>query len=202
MSYVIACGDEGVQINEGSRLGILGAGFSLPHLEKIIKTLKKLLGSELMVAANEENAWIREKLDLATWEQTNASAQQHLQVLADQHGLKYAGFLPFSDPQELAHGIKGHMVRPPKMHLANKIQFTLAGGEQTFNLGQFVISAEWVSAVDKKVAQEFIDAQVEFYQKLTGAKKLIFVFEEEGKLGKDLAAKNRKVLADLGYQTN
>jgi len=39
MPYVITCGDEGVQINQGTRLGIVGAGFRVPHFSKIVKAL-------------------------------------------------------------------------------------------------------------------------------------------------------------------
>lgn len=198
MSYVITCGDEGVQINEGRRLGVVGAGFRLENFSHIVKALKKLLGDDLKIAANEENAWIREKLDLSTWEQTNASAQQHIEALADKEGLLYAGFLPFADPQDLNHGIKGHMVRPPKVHIATKIALTLAGGEQTFHLGQNIISAEWVHLVKPEVAKQIINDQINFYQKLAGDMKLELVMVEDGELGEKIAAKNKEALAKIG----
>lgn len=199
MSYVITCGDEGVQINEGTRLGVVGAGFRLEGFSEVVKALKTLLGQDIAIASNEENAWIKEKLDLSTWEQTNASAQQHIESVADKNKLNYAGFLPFADPQDLEYGIKGHMVRPQKIHIATKIAFTLAGGEQTFNLGQNVISAEWVHLVDPKVAKEIIKTQVDFYQKIAGDMKLQFVFEEEGELGEEIAEKNKKALEKMGF---
>lgn len=198
MSYVITCGDEGVQINEGQRLGVVGAGFKLENFSLLVEALKKLLGADLRIAANEENAWIKEKLDLSTWEQTNASAQQHLEALADQEGLLYAGILPFADPQDLNHGIKGHMVRPPKVHIATKIALTLAGGEQTFHLGQNVISAEWVHLVEPKIAKKLLQDQIDFYQKLAGDFKLELMLVEEGDLGEEIAAKNKQVLVELG----
>lgn len=200
MSYVITCGDEGVQINEGTRLGVVGAGFRLKGFSEVVKSLKKLLGKNIKIASNEENAWVKEKLDLSTWEQTNASSQQYIEALADDEKLLYAGYLPFADPQDLKHDIKGHMVRPPKIHIAMKIAFTLAGGEQTFNLGQNIISAEWVHLVKPELAQKVIKQQVDFYQKIAGEYKLKFVFEEEGELGQEIATKNRAVLEKLGFK--
>ena len=44
MIYVITCGDEGIQINEGTRLGILGAGFKMNGFPQVVKALKKLTG--------------------------------------------------------------------------------------------------------------------------------------------------------------
>lgn len=199
MSYVITCGDEGVQINEGRRLGVVGAGFRLENFSLIVEALKNLLGDDIRIAANEENAWIKEKLDLSTWEQANASSQQYLEALADKEGLLYAGILPFADPQDLNHGIKGHMVRPPKIHIATKIALTLAGGEQTFHLGQNIISAEWVHLVDSKVAKQLIEDQINFYQKLAGDTKLELVLVEEGDLGEEIAEKNKAALKKIGF---
>ncbi|MDH5533607.1 MAG: hypothetical protein OEX81_04230 [Candidatus Pacebacteria bacterium] len=202
MSYVITCGDEGVQINEGKRLGVVGAGFRLEGFSEVVKSLKKLLGDDLRIASNEENAWVKEKLDLSTWEQTNASSQQHIEAVADDEKLLYAGYLPFSDPQVLKHDIKGHMVRPQKIHIAMKIAFTLAGGEQTFNLGQNIISAEWVHLVKPELAKKIIKEQVDFFQKIAGDFKLKFVFEEEGELGEEIAAKNKAILEKLGFKAS
>ena len=202
MSYIITCGDEGVQINEGTRLGVVGAGFKLDGFSEIVKSLKKLLGDDLKIASNQENAWVKEKLDLSTWEQANASSQQHIESVADKEELLYAGYLPFSDPQALKHDIKGHMVRPQKIHIAMKIAFTLAGGEQTFHLGQNIISAEWVHMVDLEVAKKIIKDQVDFYQKIAGDYELKFVFEEEGSLGEEIAAKNKAILESLGFKAS
>ena len=63
-------------------------------------------------------------------------------LLADKNDLLYAGEFPFADPEELEHGVKGHMVRPRGIHIANKICFTVAGGEEVYNLGQYLISAD------------------------------------------------------------
>lgn len=194
MTYVIACGDEGVQLNEGTRLGFVGGGFRLEGFSEVISILKKKLGLDLAVVANEENEWLKDALKLSNWEQVNASAQQHMQALADKEGLKYAGFLPFADPKQLEHGVKGHMVRPHGIHIANKICFTLAGGEQTFNLGQYVISAEWVSEASEALIKQVIEPQIAFYTKLNRGEKPLFVFEEAGELGAEVAAKNKAAL--------
>lgn len=199
MTYVIACGDEGIQINEGTRLAIVGAGFKVDGFSEVVKAWKKLLGKDLRLVASEENDWVKEQLGLSTWEQTNASMQQHLQALADKEKVKYAGILPFADPQELEHGIRGHMVRPHGIHIANKIKFTLGGGEQTYHLGAYVIAAEWVSEVDAKLAKQVIDLQVAFYKKLAKTEDLAYEFELEGELGEAKAKENLQVLKKLGY---
>lgn len=199
MTYVITCGDEGVQVNEGTRLAVVGAGLELAGFSDIVTVLKKQLGNDLRIATSEENAWIKSKLNLSTWEQVSASGQQQIEALADREGLLYAGSLPFADPQELKHDIKGHMVRPHGIHIATKITFTLDGGEQTYHLGQFLISAEWVSELPFKQAQELIKTQVEHYQSLSGGYELVFTTQQGGELGEELAAKNKAVLAKMGY---
>jgi hypothetical protein len=93
------------------------------------------------------------------------------------------------------------MVRPHKIHIANKICFTLAGGEQTYHLGHYLISAEWVSKVDKKFAKKFLTTQIEFYKKQSKM-DLQFVFETKGELGKEMAEKNQKVLENLGFKAS
>lgn len=198
MTYVLACGDEGVQLNEGVRLAVVGAGVKLDNFSVLVSALKQLVGESLVIAASEENDWIKQQFSLNTYEQANATMQQQVQVVADQNQLLYAGSLPFADPQDLDHGVRGHMVRPKGMHIANKICFTLAGGEQTYNLGQYLVSAEWVHLVDRAVAQRLIAQQVEFYQSLAG-KKLQTVFETEGELGQEVALQNRQILQELGY---
>jgi len=200
MQYVITCGDEGVQINEGTRLAVVGAGFQLPEFPTILSALKKLLGDEIAIVASEENAWTKEKLQLSTWEQTDASMQQYIAALADKEGLAYAGILPFADPQELEHGIKGHMVRPHGIHIGTTITFTLDGGEQNYHLGQFLISAEWISSVDRAVAKSALETQVAHYQALSGETQLSFAVQTGGALGDEVAAANKAVLEELGYE--
>ncbi len=199
MPYVIACGDEGVQLNEGTRLGILGAGFRLDGITDVVAILKKLFPEDIRIVANEENAWVKDQLNLSNWEQVTASTQQQVQALADREGLLYAGFLPFADPKNLDHGVRGHMVRPQGIHIATKICFTLGGGEQKYNLGNYVISADWVAEAKPELVKAFIQTQVDFYTKLNGGELPMFVFEEAGVLGEAVAAKNREALTKAGF---
>ncbi len=191
--YVITDADEGVQINAGKRLGFAGAGLMLDGFDEVVTILKKQLGSSLRVVASSESDWAKQKLGLNQWEETDAFFQQHLQVLADKHQLLYSGFLPFADPQDLDHGIKGHMVRPKGMHLANKICFTLGGGEQTYNLGQFLISADWVGQAPIKLVEKIIKTQVKFYQSLV-KEKLKSTFELKGHLEEKVVKQNLKMI--------
>ena len=74
MAYVITCGDEGVQVNEGTRLGFAGSGFKLAGFSAAVKILKELLGEEeIRIATHSECDWIKEQLDLSNWEQVEAS---------------------------------------------------------------------------------------------------------------------------------
>lgn len=199
MPYVITCGDEGVQINEGTRLGFVGAGFRLEGFSDAVSALKKLLGDDIRIAASEECDWMKQTLELSNWEQVTASTQQYIEALADRESLLYSGFIPFSDPKKLGHDIKAHMVRPREVHIANKLCFTLGGGEQTYNLGCYLISADWVHAVDYKVAKQVIMAQVEFYKKLAKHEDMEVLFEYEGELGSEVAEQNAAVLKKMGF---
>ncbi len=194
MAYVIACGDEGVQINEGTRLAFVGAGVKLEGFSEVIPLLQAQLGADVRIVASEENDWVKSQLNLSTYEQADASMQQHAEILADRHKLLYSGIIPFTDPKELAHEIKGHMVRPHGIHIANKICFTLGGGEQTFNLGCYVISADWVADAPAKLIQQVIEPQIAFYKKLAKREDLAFVFELGGELGEEQALRNKKAL--------
>lgn len=198
MPYVITCGDEGVQINEGTRLGILGAGLDVPRFAEVVELLKKTLNEELRIASSEENDWTKKQLQLSEWEQTNASMQQRIEALADSSGLLYSGFLPFTDPRQLKHDIKGHMVRPHGVHIANKVSLTIGGGEQTYNLGNYVISADWVADAPDDLVKEFIQTQIDFYQSLAGETKLMVLVEEEGALSDDQKAANKAKLEAVG----
>jgi hypothetical protein len=198
MKYIITCGDEGVQINEGTRLAIVGAGLQLEGFSDIVSGLKKVFGDDLRIAASEENAWVKEKLELDTWEQANASGQQQIEALADAEGLLYAGNIPFADPQELEHGIKAHMVRPHGIHIATKITFTVGGGEEKYHLGQYLISAEWINEVPFEKAKELIAIQVAHYQSLSNG-ELSFDIQTEGELGQEIAAQNQQLLEKMGY---
>lgn len=193
MTYVITCGDEGVQINDGVRLAFAGSGFRLDGFSQVVPYLKQLFDSELAVVSSEENDWFKKKLDLINWEQINAMSQQHTQALAEREGLLYVGYLPFADPKQLEHGVRGHMVRPHGVHIANKICFTLGGGEQTYNLGCYLISAEWVHLASESLVKEVIGAQVAFYEALAG-QSLIKTYEMDGELGEEVATKNKAML--------
>ncbi len=199
MAYVITDGDEGIQINTGTRLGILGAGLKLEGFTEVVAALKKILGKELRIVSNAENHWVKEQYELADWEEANALMQQKVEALADENGLLYSGHIPFADPQELAHDIKGHMVRPQGMHLANKISFSLGGGEQVYHLGHYQISADWAAAVKPALVKKFVVPQIEFYQQLAG-RELPIVFEAEGSLKKSVISANRDQLEKIGIK--
>ncbi len=209
---VVVDGDEGVQLNYGRRFAFLGSGFGLPHFSEVINSLqtvidsnfpKEQLDKKLKFAASEENAWLKENLELNDWDETNASAQQHVAALADRLNFEYVGILPFSDPKELKSGVRGHMVRPHNMHLANQVCFTIAGGEEVYNLGQYVISADWLAAFtnngkkNMKEAKEILQTQLDFYQTLAGDNKLKVLIEERGLFKSKLVEKNRQILAQI-----
>ena len=210
---VIADGDEGVQLNTGRRFAFLGAGFRLDNFTEVLSALKKTLEKgfpadfqkELRIAASEENALVKAKLELNDWDEVNASMQQHIEALADKNGILYSGILPFADPEELPHGVKGHMVRPHNMHLANKVCLTLAGGEEVYNLGQFLISADWLAEFtangtkNMEEAKSFIQVQIDFYSSLVGGNNLQILTQEDGPLSADLAADNKKVFTQLNF---
>jgi len=198
MSYVITCGDEGVQINEGRRLGFVGAGLKLEHFHEAIAALKKVIKDDIRVVANEENDWSKKQLNLTDWGQVNAAMQQQVEALADREKLLYSGMLTFTDPKMLKHEIKGHMVRPHNIHVANKICLTLGGGEQKYNLGCYLISADWVAEAKPAIVKEVIGAQIEFYKALA-KKPLAIGFEDKGELGDKVAAKNRAALEKAGF---
>ncbi len=207
MPWVITCGDEGVQINHGRRLAFVGAGLRLEGFSKALAALRKTLASygsdldtKLRLAANEENAYVKTVFNLNDFDETNASMQQHAEAMADREGMLYVGILPFADPLELKHEIKGHMVRPKGIHIANKICLSIAGGETTYNLGRYLISADWVGLADPKLAKQVLEAQIKFYESLSG-KTLPIIIEEEGDLAEELIEKNKAVLVKLGlYQ--
>ncbi|MFH1966974.1 MAG: hypothetical protein ABIJ03_00530 [Patescibacteria group bacterium] len=195
-SFVLTCGDEGVQINVGRRLSLIGVGVGLDGADKVIEALKKLF-SGMRLAASGENDWVKNQLKLDDWAQTDATMQKQVEAVADKHNLLYAGFLPFTDPRQLKHDIKGHMVRPKNVHVASNICFTLGGGEQTYNLGQYQVSAEWLHLVDIKLARTIIKTQLEFYTQVSGLKKLAVVIEEAGELDKKVIAKNKQILQKI-----
>jgi hypothetical protein len=199
--YVITDGDEGVQLNDGIRLAFAGAGYQLPGFTEAVEILRKQLKKKLRIASHQESQWMKHHLDLEDWEQIDASGQQHVQAVAEANDLLYAGYIPFTDPIELKYGVKAHMVRPKTLHLANKICFTLGGGEQTYNLGQYLISADWVSFASQETVEEMILAQVKFYQDMV-SKEMPLIYQTGGKLGEDVAQKNLETLQNIGLELN
>jgi len=195
----ITCGDEGVQLNNGCRLSVVGAGYELPHFSKLVKLVKKLFKQDIAILSSEQNAWYKSKLKLKDWGQVDAAMKQHTEAIADKDGLLYSGFLSFSDPKKLANDIKGHMVRPKGIHIANKISFTLGGGEQVYNLSCFQISADWAHLASKKMLKEIILPQIEFYQTLS-PKPLELIYELNGVLGEKIAKKNLESLKKIGIK--
>jgi hypothetical protein len=206
---VIADGDEGVQLNHGRRFAFLGSGFRLVHFSQVIEVLQKTIADnfpkqqsdkKLKIAASEENAWFKKELNLNDWDETNASAQQHLAALADQLKLEYVGILPFADPKELGAEVKGHMVRPHNMHLANQVCFTVGGGEEVYNLGQYLISADWLADFthngkkNMSQAKELLQTQLDFYQSLAGESKLQVNISKQGPFSEELSKKNQQIL--------
>ncbi|MEN8253222.1 MAG: hypothetical protein ABFQ62_02505 [Patescibacteria group bacterium] len=200
MPYVITCGDDGVQVNVGTRLGVVGVGLEFDSFSIILKAMKKTFQDDLRVVASGENDWVKEKFKLDDYGQADATMQQQAEAMSDKEGLLYSGFFPFADPKQLKHDIKGHMVRPKNVHIANKISFTMGGGEQTYSLGHYVISADWLHKAPKKEIKKAIMDQVNFYQKLAGKTKLQFVFELGGELDEKIAAKNKKLLEGIGIK--
>ena len=70
LPWVIACGDEGIQINYGRRLAFLGAGLKLTKFDQVLSAVRQMLEKcdtkdrQLRLVANEENAYIKEVLEL------------------------------------------------------------------------------------------------------------------------------------------
>jgi hypothetical protein len=162
------------------------------------KRSKKVCSRELFIFANEENDCVKQLLELPDWETTNASMEQQIAALADREKLKYAGLIAFVDPVDFGQGIKAHMVRPHGVHVAKRLSLTVGGGEQTFNLGNFVLSAEWVGSVKPEIARAVLTAQREHLQSLV-RKPLEVVVELDGPLSDAVKQKNFAVLRDLGF---
>lgn len=190
---VIATGDEGLQLNCGVRFGFAGSGYDLPHFEEAVKILKKYLPQDLVLVSMQEDDWMSEKL--AT--KNPNLYQETLEKFAKKHKVKYVGQLDYGDPRDLSDGVtRGHIVRPQKIHVADRICFTTGGGEQVYNLREFVISADYIFGLKKKQAQEILQPQIEFYQKLAG-RPLKFTMETKGVLDEKLASKNQKLLEEI-----
>lgn len=191
---VITSGDEGVQLNVGTRLGFIGSGFALPGFEAAVKTLKKLFKKrDLVLVSIQEDDWLAEKL------QTHNPNlyQENITKVAKANKLTYVGQLDYGDPRNLEdNATRGHLVRPPKIHVADRIIFTVGGGEQNFNLRKIVVSADYLFDLNEDEAEEIITTQVKFYHQLI-KKTPKFEIEEEGELEAEIKAKNKAVLEKI-----
>ncbi len=191
---VVTSGDEGVQLNAGTRFGFVGSGYQLPHFDLAIKALRQASGQELVLASTQEDDWLAEKL-----QSRNPNLyQETLENFAQEQKLTYVGQLDYGDPRDLSDGqTRGHLVRPQKIHVADQLLFTIGGGEQNYNLRQVVVSADYLFALSEDQAKEMIDLQVSFYQKVL-AKELKFVVEKAGawdeKLKKDNELKLKAII--------
>ena len=187
MTKIISSSDEGVQLNVGTRLGFLGSGYQLPHFETAVKILKKYFAKDLKIASNQEDDWLLDKL-----ESKNPNLYRStIETLGKKNKLDYIGQLDFGDPRLMDDEIsKGHLVRPPKVHIGDTICFTCGGGEQTFNLRNFVVSADFASQMPAKALKALLTTQIDFCTKLIGHTPN-FTWELDGELGKDLATKNQ-----------
>ncbi len=163
--FILTSGDEGVQFNEGVRLSVLGGGYKVWGFDHFIVDLKKVFDN-LYIASTAHNEWIKYILSLNTWDEVDSMAQQHTAGIGEKYGLKYAGFVDFSCPISLTEGIKGHMVRPKGIHVANKITFTVGGGESRFDLSSFQLSADWLYIEeDLSFIKTFLQKQIDFYKR-------------------------------------
>jgi hypothetical protein len=187
---VIASGDEGLQLNNGTRFGFVGSGYGLPHFSRAVAALEKKLPQKLVLVSLQEDDWLSEQLQT----KNPNLYQETLRDFAKSEKLKYVGQLDYGDPRDLDDNVtRGHIVRPPKVHVADQICFTCGGGEQTYNLRQLIISADYLFGLTPKQALEIIGVQVAFYQKLLG-RKLKLTKESTGCLDDKVKAKNIAVL--------
>lgn len=193
--WVIASGDEGLQLNLGVRFAFVGSGYHAPHFKQALQALCQLAPAKqkLFLASMQEDDWLAQQLQT----KNPNLYQETLTQFAATHKLPYAGQFDYGDPRELADGaVKGHLVRPPKIHVADRICLTIGGGEQTYNLRHFVISADFVSELKPKQAQELITAQIDFYRQLSG-EDLPLTLETAGPLPADVKKANQQVLASF-----
>jgi hypothetical protein len=190
MTKIITSSDEGVQLNEGTRFGFVGSGYELPNFALAVKALAKTLGETPALVSSQEDDWLAEKLD----SRNPNLYRDTVEKLAKEVSVNYIGQLDFGDPRVLDDGeTKGHLVRPPKIHVADTICFTCGGGEQTFNLRNIVLSADFASEMKSKDLAILMETQVQFCERLIGH-ELEFVFELEGELGEKRAKKNQAAL--------
>jgi len=191
-SWVIASSDEGLQLNEGRRLGFVGAGYDLPYMKQVLAVLEYDLGTRPLLVSAQEDDWLAAKLE----SKNQAIYDEKLQDFAAGLGLEYAGQLDFGDPKDLSGGVRGHLVRPPKIHVAEQICLTVGGGEETYSLEQFVISADFAHGLDAELVTALIGSQIDFCQQLLGH-PLKVVVSDKGPLSAALKTANKAKIASL-----
>jgi len=189
-SLVIASGDEGLQLNSGRRLAFVGAGYGLDYFDLAVKALTADLGSHPVLISAQEDDWLAAKLE----SKNQAIYDEKLREFAAGAGLDYAGQIDFGDPKDLTDGVRGHLVRPPKIHVAEQICLTVGGGEQVYSLRQFVISADYAHALRSDQVQALIGTQIDYYNHLVG-KKLRVVMSDEGNMSDKLKIANKAKVA-------
>ena len=192
--YVISSCDEGLQLNQGIKIGFVGAGFGINQLDLILPALEDVLQQQLIVVSSQDD-------DLHIKHVPNVKKQrifinEKFVFFAKKHNLLYAGHLDFKEPQNLKYEVRGHMVRPEGVHVAQNICFTLGGGEQIYSLANFVLSAEWISSVDFDLAFKIMKEQVDFIKKIS-FNKLNLIFQKDGLLSDELKMKNEKIIEKI-----
>lgn len=197
--YVIASIDEGIQLNAGIRLGFVGSGIGLEGVDQALaawKTLAQKVGLEfgdLYLLSSQEDEWQNEIVKSRNINIVTTKMKKWAKSL----GTVYAGQLEFGDPREYIPakkdflGVRGHLVRPPKIHVATDITLTCAGGEEKFDLRNYVISADWLAGMkDQELAQKILRTEIDYCQKIAG-RKLPLQYDLEGAFGQDIAQQNQ-----------
>lgn len=190
--WVIASGDEGLQLNNGVRLGFAGAGYALPHFAAAIDILRETLSGEILIAAAQEDDWLAHVLK----SKNQLVFDETIAALAQESNLTYVGQFDFGDPKDLEHGVRGHLVRPPKIHVAESIVLTVGGGEQVYSLEQLVIAAEYAYNLPLEKLKEILGAQIDFYRRVIGI-DLPVKLSREGALSAEIKQANEKALAPI-----
>ena len=194
MPLVITSGDEGVQLNAGTRLGFAGSGYELTGFAEAVTALQKVFGKrKIFLASVQEDDWMAEKLS----SRNPNLYQETLEKLAKTQRLPYAGQLDYGDPRDLkTPDVRGHIVRPQKVHVADQIILTVGGGEQKFNLRKVVICADYVSLLPWETAKMIIMEQIKFYQQQMKKAPKFFI-ETDGDLSDEIKEKNKAVVKKI-----
>ncbi|MBQ6438084.1 hypothetical protein IJJ12_01720 [bacterium] len=189
---VITTGDEGVQLNAGRRFALAGAGVGLAHAEEAMDIIERESGQTVTLVSGEQDDFLAAQL---------ANPNQHeyeavTRTWAQERGRAYAGQLLFGDPRELSAGVRGHLVRPAGVHVAEQIVLTIGGGESQFSLRSVVISADFASALAKDKLAEIIGTQINFYRQLLG-QELSVVIDDQGGWPAAIVAANRAAVQSI-----